>query len=371
MKYAQLANVGVLDQPVYEPGKPIEMVAREFGLDPSNIAKLASNENPFGPSPKAIAAAGKALNAVHLYPDGGCTALRQMISEVRGVSTDQVLVGNGSNELLELLGHAFLHSGVEAVMGSQAFIVYKLVSKLFGATAVEVPMKEFGHDLDAMLNAVTERTRLVFVASPNNPTGVANSEAELIRFAEALPEHVILCLDEAYAEYVRDAPDLRQLIQKGRRVVCLRTFSKIYGLGGLRVGYAYGDPELISLLHRVRQPFNVNTIAQVAAEAALSDTGFVEYCRTENEEGRLFLVKELEERGFKTVGGAANFVLSAVGDGKLVFEELQRRGVIVRPLAPYGLPNHIRITIGQRSENERFLNALDAIKSSDGTVLVR
>lgn len=369
MKYAELANAGVHEQPVYEPGKPIESVAREFGLDPAKIAKLASNENPFGPSPKAVAAAVDALASVHLYPDGGCHDLRKKLSDVRGVSEDALLIGNGSNEIIELLGHAFLRPGLEVVMGSQAFIVYKLVTQLFGATPVEVPMVDFAHDLDAMLAAVTERTRLMFVASPNNPTGVANTEADLLKLAERLPEHVILCLDEAYAEYLEQAPDLRSAIEAGRKVVCLRTFSKIYGLGGLRVGYAYGAPELIALLHRVRQPFNVNVLAQVAATAALGDDVFVEMCRTENESGRAVLCEGLSGLGFEAVGGQANFVLCRVGAGVAVFEALQRRGIIVRPLAPYGMPDFVRITIGSAGENARLLATLAGLLE-DGEIAV-
>ncbi|MEN8724664.1 MAG: histidinol-phosphate transaminase [Lentimonas sp.] len=361
MKYAELANSGVLEQPVYEPGKPIESVAREYGVDPAQIAKLASNENPFGPSPLGMAAAQSAIKSAHLYPDGGCNELRHKIAEVRGVSPESILVGNGSNEIIELLGHAFLRPGDEVVMGDQAFIVYKLVTKLFGATPVEVPMLGFCHDVDAMLSAVTDRTRLLFVASPNNPTGMANSEADLIRLAESLPEHVIFCLDEAYAEYLDKAPDLRAVIASGRKVVCMRTFSKIYGLGGLRVGYAYGDPELINLLQRVRQPFNVNSIAQAAAAAALGDDAFLEMCRRENSVGRGALCGGLVALGFETHGGAANFVLSNVGDGKLVFEHLQRRGIIVRPLAPYGMPDYVRITIGTAEENQRLLKTLGKI----------
>ncbi|MGC6424576.1 MAG: histidinol-phosphate transaminase [Lentimonas sp.] len=356
MKYAQLANSGVLEQPVYEPGKPIEKVAREYGLDPHLIAKLASNENPFGASPLAVKAAERALRSAHLYPDGGCCDLLEKIAEVRGISPESVIVGNGSNEIIELLGHAFLRPGDEVVIGDQAFIVYKLVCKLFGATPVEVPMKDFAHDLEAMLAAVTDRTRLLFVASPNNPTGMANPEGDLVHLAEALPEHVIFCLDEAYAEYLENAPDLRACIEKGRKVLCMRTFSKIYGLGGMRIGYGYGDPELIGMLHRVRQPFNVNLVAQAAALAALDDTDFLSMCRRENEVGRAFLVDGLTKLGIKTFGGSANFVLSVVGDGRAVFEQLQGRGVIVRPLAPYGMPEYVRITIGTPEENVRLLN---------------
>ena len=357
MKYAELANAGVHEQPVYEPGKPIESVAREYGLDPTQIAKLASNENPFGPSPKAMTAAQAALKQAHLYPDGGCGALREAIAGVRGVDKDAIIVGNGSNEIIELLGHAFLRPGLEVVMGERAFIVYKLVAKLFGATPVEVPMVDYGHDLKAMRAAVTDRTRLLFVASPNNPTGVANSENDLVELAESLPEHVIFCLDEAYAEYLDNAPDLRAQISAGRKVFCMRTFSKIYGLGGLRVGYGYGDAELIELLQRVRQPFNVSSVAQAAATAALGDHEFVDQCRSANDAGRGQLVEGMEALGCATLGGDANFVLSEVGDGAAFFRVLQQRGIIVRPLAPYGMPAHVRITIGTEAENLRLLNA--------------
>lgn len=362
MKYAELANAGVHEQPVYEPGRPIEAVAREFGLDPAQVLKLASNENPFGPSPVAQEAAQAALRSAHLYPDGACTRLREAIAQARGVAEGAIIVGNGSNEIIELLGHAFLRPGVEAVMGDRAFIVYKLVTKLFGATPVEVPMQDFGHDLEAMRAAVTERTRLLFVASPNNPTGVAHSEAELVWLAEALPPHVILCLDEAYAEYLEQAPDLRAQISGGRKVFCLRTFSKIYGLGGFRVGYGYGDPEMVQLLQRVRQPFNVGSIGQAAATAALGDHDFVESCRRANEAGRQQLVEGLESLGFSVVGGAANFVLADVFDGAAFFQALQREGMIVRPLAGYGMPAHVRITIGTEAENRRLLDVTRSLK---------
>ncbi|MGB0415655.1 MAG: histidinol-phosphate transaminase [Coraliomargarita sp.] len=367
MKYAELANAGVLEQPVYEPGKPIETVAREYGLEPAEVAKLASNENPFGPSPKAIAAAKGCLDQAQLYPDGGCTELREAIAAARGVSEDAIVIGNGSNEIIELLGHAFLQPGDEVVMGSQAFIVYKLVAKLFGATPVEVPMKDFGHDLAAMRAAVTDKTKLLFVASPNNPTGIANGEAELVELAETLPEHVIFCLDEAYAEYLEQAPDLRAQISAGRKVVCLRTFSKIFGLGGLRVGYAYGDPELIALLQRVRQPFNVNAVAQAAASAALRDGDFTRMCLRENAAGRAVLCTGLEALGIETWGGQANFVLCKVGDGMKFFQDLQRHGIIVRPLAPYGMAEYVRITIGRPQENERLLAVVAQLSRSEIT----
>jgi len=232
-------------------------------------------------------------------------------------------------------------------------------------------MPNFCHDVDAMLTAVTDRTRLLFAASPNNPTGMANTEADLIRLAESLPEHVIFCLDEAYAEYLENAPDLRAMIESGRKVVCLRTFSKIYGLGGLRVGYAYGDPDLIQLLQRVRQPFNVNSVAQAAATAALGDDAFLEMCRSANTAGREVLCDGLQALGFVTYAGQANFVLSNVGDGVQVFKELQQRGIIIRPLAPYGMPEYVRITIGTAEENKRLLEALSELMESGLTASAR
>ena len=367
MNYADLANAGVLAQPVYEPGKPIAQVAQEFGLVPDEVAKLASNENPHGPSPLAMAAGRAAMGSAHIYPDGAGHLLREAIAAERGVEPEAVIPGNGSNEIIELLGHAFLRPGVEVVMGAQAFIVYKLVTRLFGATAVEVPMKGFAHDLSAMRAAITERTRLLFVASPNNPTGAANEAAELLALAQDLPEHVIFCLDEAYAEYLDTAPDLRTAMTAGRKVFCLRTFSKIYGLGGLRIGYGYGDQELVALLQRVRQPFNVNAVAQAAAVAALGDVEFYEMCRRENAAGREFLVSGLNAMGFETFGGSANFVLTRVGDGSACFLNLQSQGIIVRPLDVYGMPEFVRITIGTQEENQRLLQAMQAWSGSELT----
>ena len=271
MNFATLANPSVLKQPIYEPGKPIEYVARELGLDPAGIIKLASNENPFGPSPRAIEAAKKALEQGELYPDGGCFELRRKLAARWNLGADQFVIGNGSNEVIELLGHAFLGAGDEVVMGSPSFVVYKLVTLLFGAKVVEVPLKNWTHDLEAISQAITPKTKLVYVSSPNNPTGTANRSGELLAFARSLPEHVIGVFDEAYAEYVEDASDLRTAIAEGRKVVGLRTFSKVYGLAALRVGYGYGGSELCGLLNRVRQPFNVNAIAQAAAIAALED----------------------------------------------------------------------------------------------------
>ena len=256
--YADLANRPVLTQPVYEAGRPIEVVAREFGLDPAAVIKLASNENPLGPSPLGLVAARKALDSCHLYPDGGCTFLREKLAAKWALAPGNFVIGNGSNEVMILLAQAFLRPGDEVVFGSQAFIVYKLATMLFGATPVEVPMPGYRHDLKAMRAAVTAKTRLVFLASPNNPTGGTDDPADILAFAASLPDDVIFCLDEAYAEYLEASADLRPLMKAGRKVVLSRTFSKAYGLAGLRVGYLMGSTEVCGLLNRVRQPFNVN-----------------------------------------------------------------------------------------------------------------
>lgn len=364
MNFEALVKPAVLTQPVYEPGKPIEYVARELGLDPETIIKLASNENPFGPSPKAVAAAQRALEHGELYPDGGCFELRAKLAAARGLGADQFIVGNGSNEIIELLGHALLGPGDEVVMGAPAFVVYKLVTLVFGARAVEVPLKDYRHDLAAIAAAITPRTKLVYVCCPNNPTGTANTEAELLAFARALPEHVVAVFDEAYAEFVERAPDLRPLLREGRNVVCLRTFSKIYGLASLRVGYGYAKPEIVAALNRVRQPFNVNAIAQAAAIAALDDREFAEKCARENRAGLAQLEAGFRKLGLNYVPSVANFILVQVGDGGKVFEALQRRGVIVRPMKPYAMSAWIRVTVGTPAQNERLLAELGALRLS-------
>ncbi|MBL9194247.1 MAG: histidinol-phosphate transaminase [Opitutaceae bacterium] len=358
MDFSSLVNPSVLSQPVYEPGKPIEEVARELGLDPATIIKLASNENPFGPSPRAVAAARSALEQGQLYPDGGCYALRHRLARKWDLGPEQFVIGNGSNEILELIGHAFLRPGDDVVMGAPAFVVYKLVTLLFAARAVEVPLVRHGHDLKAMAAAITPKTKLVFVASPNNPTGVANPAADLVAFAESLPDHVILVYDEAYAEYLETPPDLRPLIRAGRKIIALRTFSKIYGLASLRVGYGYASAEAVRLLGRVRQPFNVNAIGQAAALAALDDEAFAERCRRENRAGLAQLEAGCRELGLECVPSDANFMLVRVGQGAAAFDALQRRGVIVRPVGSYGLPEWLRLTVGTREQNERLLGEL-------------
>jgi histidinol-phosphate aminotransferase len=361
MTLSSLVNPSVLSQPVYEPGKPIEDVARELGLDPAGIIKLASNENPLGASPLGVAAAIKALGQAELYPDGGCFVLRQKLAARHGLAPEQFVVGNGSNEILELLGHVFLRPGDEVVMGAPAFIVYKLVTLLFGARAVEVPLVNHRHDLDALARAITPRTKLVFLPSPNNPTGTANTMEEIAAFVRALPEHVVFVFDEAYAEYLENPPDLRPLLAEGRKVIGLRTFSKIFGLASLRVGYGYASAELAGLLNRVRQPFNVNAIGQAAAVAALDDAEFVARARAVNGAGRVQLEAGFAALGLAWVPSEANFLLVEAGDGARGFAELQKRGVIVRPMKAYGMPTWLRVTIGTEAQNRRLLSGLGEI----------
>jgi len=362
MTFAELANPGVLTQPIYEPGKPIETVARELGLDPAGIIKLASNENPHGSSPKALAAAQHALREAHLYPDGGYFSLRKKLSAKLGLGMDQFVPGNGSNELIELMGHAFLAPGCECVMHQSAFMIYKLVTLMFGAKPVEVPLADgLRQDLPALLAAVTPSTRLIFLASPANPTGATNTAEEILALGRALPPHVILVMDEAYMDFLENPPDLRPLIAEGRKVIGLRTFSKIYGLASLRVGYGYAAPELIAILQRVRQPFNVNAIAAVAATAALDDEEFVTKCRRDNRAGLTQLGAGFTRLGLEFVPAQGNFLLVKVGDGAAVFDALQRQGVITRPVKGYGLPEWLRVTVGTQAQNERLLKTLAGV----------
>ena len=358
LTYADLANPAIHRQPVYEPGRPIDVVAREFGLDPQETIKLASNENPLGASPMALAAVREFLNQTHLYPDGGCYLLREKLAQKLGLTSDQFVFGNGSNEVIELVGHAFLMPGDEVVMGEQAFIVYKLVTLLFGATPVEVPLRNFTHDLKAMGEAITEKTKLVFLPSPNNPTGTINEPAEVLDFARSLPDHVIFGLDEAYCEYLDDPVDLRPLMAEGRKIICFRTFSKIYGLAGFRLGYGYCGVDCASLLNRVREPFNVNSLAQAAALAALDDHPFVEQSREVNRAGLRDLSGFCQNFKLDYIPSHGNFMLIKVGNGREVFRKLQIVGVIVRPMEPYGLPEYVRISVGIKAENARLCREL-------------
>lgn len=361
VKPAELAKQRVLTYPSYVPGRPIEDVARDLGLDPSGIIKLASNENPFGPSPLAVAAAKLAIEHGQFYPDGGCYALREKLAKFHGLTPEQFVIGNGSNEIIELLGHVFISAKDEVVMGMPEFVVYRLVTLLFGALPIEVPLVNHRNDLAGLARAVTSRTKVVVVSTPNNPTGTASTPKELLSFIRSLPERVICIVDEAYTDFAEHAPDIRPLIREGRNVIGLRTFSKAYGLAALRVGYGYSSADMASLLDRVRQPFNVNAVAQAAAAAALDDRKFVRMCVRETRRGLRRLERGFADLGLEFVPSQSNFVLVKVGDGAAVFEALQRRGVIVRPLKLYELPEWIRVTCGTPEQNERFLSELAAV----------
>lgn len=355
------ANPQLRDLVAYEPGKPIEDVARELGLEPAAIIKLASNENPLGPSPKAIAAMREAVAQVHLYPDGGGYRLREAIADKFGVGMDQVTLGNGSNEIIEFIGHAFLRPDDEIVVAEHAFVVYKLMATLFGARTVEVPDPGFVHDLDAMLEAITPRTREVFIANPNNPTGTLVDQAAIDRFMAQVPEHVVVVFDEAYYEFLDNPPDTLRYVREGRNVVVLRTFSKIQGLAGTRIGYGLASPAMTEILQKTRQPFNANLVAQTGALAGLLDEGHQRRTKELNDEGRAWLQAEFTRMGLEFVPSLANFVLVRVGDGDEVFAALMRRGIIVRAMRGYKLPEWIRVSVGTMEQNRRFMAELEEV----------
>ena len=360
MNFSQLANNRILEQPIYQPGKPIEQVALEYNLNIDEICKLASNENPWGASQKAIQAGKESLENIHLYPEGSGTKLRTRIASLHNIDPNQIILGNGSNEIIELLGHVFLDAEDEVLVGQHAFVVYKLTALLMGAHPVVVPMPNLIHDLNKFREAITDKTKLIFLPSPNNPTGTANSHEEIIAFAESLPDHVIFCLDEAYAEYLEDPPDLRPLIREGKKIIAMRTFSKIYGLAGLRVGYGYGNSELVHLLQKARQPFNVNSVAQETAIAALEDREWVLACREKNQNGLKQLEDGLRNLQLEYVSSKANFILVKVGDGQKMFQDLQHLGIITRSMAQ-DLNEYLRISVGTESENKKVLHAIKVI----------
>ena len=345
----------------YEPGKPIEEVEREYGI--ANSVKLASNENPLGPSPKAIAALRAKLDQLNLYPDGDCYYLKQALAQKLGVAPETLIFGNGSNEIIELAARTFLRPGDEAVMAQQAFVVYELIVQAVGARSRAVPLRNFTHDLDAIAAAATERTRMIFLANPNNPTGTIFRRAQWEAFLGKVSPDALLIVDEAYFEYVQDAeyPNSLAYHSDDRPIVTLRTFSKLYGLAGLRIGYGIGSRELISLMQRVRQPFNVNAAAQWAAIAALADTDHVRRSLAVNRAGLEFLQKEFIRLGLDFVPSHANFILVRVGKGHEVFQQLLRQGVIVRPTVGYRFPEYVRVTVGTAEENQKFIQALEKV----------
>ncbi|HEX9146044.1 MAG TPA: histidinol-phosphate transaminase [Candidatus Binatia bacterium] len=345
----------------YAPGKPIEEVEREYGIAKS--IKLASNENPLGPSPKALEAIREKLAQLHLYPDGDCFYLKAGLAKKLNVSSEQLILGNGSNEVIELAVRTFMRPGDEAVMARQAFVVYQLVIQAAGGVGRATPLRNFTHDLDAIGEAVTSKTRIVFLANPNNPTGTIYRRAEWEHFLERIPPDVLLVVDEAYFEYVEDSeyPDSLLYQGKGRPLLTLRTFSKLYGLAGLRIGYGIAAKEIIDLMQRVRQPFNVNAPAQWAALAALDDSDHVRRTLETNRSGMEYLRKEIAALGLEQVPSWANFILVRVGNGNDVFQQLLAQGVIVRPMGVYDFPEYVRVTVGAMAENRRFVEALKKV----------
>jgi histidinol-phosphate aminotransferase len=355
------ANPWLHDLVSYIPGKPIEDVARELGIEPERIIKLASNENPLGPSPIAVKAMEEALRKAHFYPDGGGYHLRSGIAAKLGLSPDNVILGTGSNEIIEFLGHAFLRPDDNIVTAEHAFVVYKILAKVFGAETIEVPDPRLTHDLPAMAAAINERTKIVYVANPNNPTGTMVGQDELDRFVAAVPPTVVMAIDEAYFEFLPDPPDTLKYLGDHPNLIVLRTFSKIQGLAGLRIGYGLAHPDLIQLLHKTRQPFNVNSIAQVGALAGLRDEAHQEKTREVTRDGRDFLQAGFAKRNLEYIPSVANFVLVKVGNGKEIFQKLLRRGLIVRAMDEYKLPEWIRVSVGTPEQNRRFFEDLDEV----------
>ena len=342
----------------YEPGKPVQDLARELGIAVEDIVKLASNENPLGPSPAARQAMIETLERAHFYPDGGGYYLRQAIAERLDLTMDNVILGNGSNEIIEFIGHAYLQPGDEIVVAKHSFAVYRLMAQLFGAKVIEVPDPDFVADLDAMLAAITPRTKELFLANPNNPTGTMVYQEAIDRLMDRVPDQVMVVFDEAYYEFLDEPPDVLKYVRAGRNMVVLRTFSKIQGLANLRIGYGLAAPEVIEILQKARQPFNANGIAQAGALAGLGDSEHMEATKRVTHEGRTFLEAEFVGMGLEFVPSQANFVLVRVGDGKKVFDALLRRGIIIRDMGSYGLPDWLRVSVGTMAQNKVFIAAL-------------
>ncbi|MDX6767178.1 MAG: histidinol-phosphate transaminase [Candidatus Methylacidiphilales bacterium] len=365
MSVWNLANPNLRQLVPYEPGKPIDDVARELGLDPANIIKLASNENPLGPSPKAVAAMEASLRGLHIYPDGGSFHLRNAIAEKMGVDRSMVVLGNGSNEIIELAYHAFGRAGTTSAVASRhAFVVYQLMAQLFDVTFIAAPDRDFHHDLDAIRAAIRPDTRLVFIANPNNPTGTRIPNEPLESFVRSLPPHVVCVLDEAYYEFLENPPASVEWVRQGLQVIVLRTFSKIQGLAGLRVGYGIASPETAEILQRCRQPFNANSMAQAGALAGLGDDDHMARTRAMTLDGRARLQDFFRGLGLRFVPSEANFVFVEVGEADRIFKALLREGIIIRSMTSYGLPAWVRVSIGTPEQMRRFEEAFSRLLRS-------
>lgn len=359
---ARSARPAIFDIRPYVPGKPIEEVERELGI--TDVVKLASNENPLGPSPRAVAALSQWLARAHLYPDGGAQRLKETLSVRLSLSPENLIIGNGSDEIIKLLAEAFLNPGDEIIMAEPSFSEYAFAALLMGASVKKIPVRDERLDLAAMAAVVGPRTKLVFLCNPNNPTGTTVSSGEVKAFMASLPEEVVVVFDQAYEEYVDDPGYGSGLgyVREGRRVIVLRTFSKIFGLAGLRVGYGIGPAELIRLVERAREPFNVNQAAQIAATAALEDEEFLARSRELNRVERDRLIRELGVRGLKVVPSQANFIFADAGiDSVRLFRALLPLGVIIRSGEIFNRPTHLRVTVGTAEQNDRFLAALDTV----------
>lgn len=368
INFTALATPGVQKISPYQPGRPAEEVAAEFGI--SRPIKLASNENPLGPSALAV----KAMQSVHdleRYPDGSGAALKDKIAARHQLSADCITLGNGSNDILEFVARAFVNPGDEVIFSRHAFAVYPLATLAVGGKPVETPALNWGNDLEAIVEAITSHSKVIFIANPNNPTGTWLTESELKSFLSQVPQTVIVVIDEAYAEYVTEDscpgyPDCTQWLNEFPNLLVTRTFSKIYGLAGLRVGYGVSSPEMASFLNRVRQPFNVNSLALVAAQSALDDHHHVKQSREMNQNGMAYLIEACEKRGLDFIPSAGNFLaidFSRPADG--IFQAMMQQGVIVRPIANYGMPNFLRVTVGSENENRRFIEVLDNVLQAD------
>ena len=368
VNYSELAVEGVRPLKPYQPGKPIDELARELGLDEKDIVKLASNENPLGPSQKALDAIQAELADLTRYPDGAGFELKKALCEKLDIRPEQITLGNGSSDILDFIVRVFVNDGDNVVFSQHAFAIYGLVARMVGADSIVAPAKNYGHDLEAMAASINDRTRVVFVTNPNNPTGTWNTRDELVRFLDAVPERVIVVLDEAYFEYVHEAdyPDGLRLLNDYPNLVVTRTFSKAYGLASLRVGYGVSSPELADLMNRVRPPFNVNSFALAAARATLMDTDYVAQSIALNDEGMAYLVGEFDRLGLGYIPSVGNFISFRVPDGRDsmdVYRGLLQKGVIIRPVANYEMPEYLRVSVGTRHENEVFVAALEAVLS--------
>ena len=361
MNLKDLAPANVRDIAPYVPGKPIGETARELGLAEGDILKMASNENPLGSSPKALVAIRGALDELHYYPDGSGFELKAVLARKLGVDAANLILGNGSNDVLELVARGFLTSADSAVYSQHAFMVYPLAVQAIGAKHIVVPAKAYGNDLDALARAVRGDTRIVFVANPNNPTGTFSPWEEMRAFVRRVPKHVLVVLDEAYGEYLPDTlkSPTPGWIAEHPNVVISRTLSKAFGLAGLRVGYGIAHPEIAEVMNRVRQPFNVNHLAMVAACAALDDAQFIEKSRAVNAAGLTQLAAGFDRLGLEYIPSFGNFITVRVGNASRAYQSMLEEGVIVRPIAGYGMPEHLRVTVGKPEQNARFLAALE------------